>query len=154
MGEDDNIDEDEFQDDDEDDDDGFDFSGTDEVSSSSSNWSRFSSASSERKLLRDIEDEEIKADQAMKQLPPAPSRLDPVVSALPGVRKARATLAGSKDKAKREAAGLKAAREIEELLGDSGIEGAAAGLLDGDEPDDWGLDELDPRARLSKVKEY
>jgi hypothetical protein len=42
--------------------------------------------------------------------------------------------------------------EVEALLGNGGVEGASAGLLDDDELEDWGLDELSPRARVSKVR--
>ena len=74
---------------------------------------------------------------------------NPVVSALPGGgRKARgreAAAAAAKGGSKSQAA----ARDIEGLLGSSGAEGAAAGLLDGDELDDWGLDELEARSKVS-----
>ena len=146
---DDDDDDDEFQDDyDDDDDDGFDFSEV-ATAGGGSDWSRLSSASSGRGG-GSIEEEDIKEAVDRRQIPLVPARLDPSVSALPGVRK---VLKGGKDKAKREAAGIKAAREVEELLGSSGAEGASAGLLDGDELDDWGLDELAPRARVSKVWE-
>ena len=151
VGTDNDFEDDEFQDDDDDDDyDGFDFSEVAE-SGNGSNWTRLSSAS--RSKLGSMEEDDLVETAEMKALPPAPVRLDPVVSALPGVRKARAAaLAGGKNKAKREEAGLKAAREVEELLGNGGVEGASAGLLDDDELEDWGLDELSPRARVSKVR--
>ena len=70
-------------------------------------------------------------------------RRDAAVSGLPSVSKRALRSKGKEGK-------QAAAREIEGLLGSSGVEGAAAGMLDGDELDDWGLDELEPRA-VSKV---